>query len=186
MQTILIVPSVLYSILIFSLIWARFRFFQKNSTKFSIRVVLYDPMVAVQIIASIYYAFATQESFEFISPTICAIILAISLCLFWSSVSTAKSLDFAFSNRVGKLVLVGPFSIIRHPFYLSYILAWLSTTLLFNSFFHWITLVYLVTFYISSARNEEKVILQTEYSEEYLRYRQNVGMFLPRIWKWIN
>jgi len=148
-------------------------------------VTLYDPVVAIQIISSLY-AFAFLEPAGFVLSAVCAIFLILSLSLFWSSIFTAKSLDFAFSNKVGKLILIGPFSVIRHPFYLSYILAWFSTTLMFNSISLWITLVYLVTFYISSARSEEKVILQTEHSSEYLDYRQNVGMFLPRIWKWKN
>jgi len=182
---ILVFSSILYSTLIISLIWARFRFFKKSSTQPTMWVVFYDPVVAIQIIASLY-AFAFLKPSGFVLPVICAIFLIISLSLFWSSIFTANSLDFAFSSRVGKLIRIGPYSVIRHPFYLSYILAWLSTTLLFNSIPLWFTLVYLVTFYISSARSEEKVILQTEHSSEYLDYRQNVGMFLPRIWKWKN
>jgi protein-S-isoprenylcysteine O-methyltransferase Ste14 len=147
--------------------------------------MLYDPIVAIQVLSSVY-AFASLRPTEFIPPFICAILLMLSLLLFWWSIFTAKSLDFAFSSNVGKLILAGPYSIIRHPFYASYILTWLSTTLLFNSIFLWFTLVYLVTFYLSSARSEEKVILKTERSSEYLNYIQNVGMFLPRIWKWKN
>lgn len=183
MHLILVFSSALYCILIISLIWARFRFFKKSSTQPTIWVILYDPVVALQIISSLY-AFAFLEPSGFALSTVCAIFLTVSLSLFWSSILTAKSLDFAFSTKVGKLILIGPYSTIRHPFYLSYILAWISTTLLFNSIFLWFTLVYLVTFYFLSARDEEKVILSSEHSKEYFEYRQRVGMFLPRIWKW--
>jgi len=146
-------------------------------------VILYDPVVAIQIAASIY-GFSYTRPEGGIPLIACTILLLLSLALFWWSINTTRNLDFAFSTEVGELIISGPYAVIRHPFYLSYILGWLSTTLLFNSIFHWITLVYLATFYLSSARSEEKVILRTEHSSEYIRYQQKVGMFIPRKRKW--
>ena len=94
---------------------------------------------------------------------------------------TAKTLDFAFSNEVGSIVTTGPFKIVRHPFYTSYMLAWFASSFLFNSLLLWITLLYLVAFYYLSAKKEEGVILKSVYSKEYENYVRNVGMFLPRI-----
>ena len=108
----------------------------------------------------------------------------LSLVIFWWSIVTAKSLDFAFSSHVGNIVTSGPFGLFRHPFYVSYMVAWFSSTFLFNSLILWITFVYLVAFYVLSARKEERTIMLSEQAEKYQLYKRNVGMFLPRIKKW--
>lgn len=183
------IPTILalaiYAALILSLIWARFWFFNIQSIRVTIWVVLYDPMVAIQVFGSLY-GFWMVENLGTLKLASYIIALLIAFSLFWWSILTAKKLDFAFSNKVGELITSGPYSIVRHPFYVSYIIIWSSSTLIFNSVFLWITLLYLVTFYFVSARKEEKVILSSDYSSEYLKYRQRVGMFLPRIKKWKN
>ena len=172
-----------YIALILSLIWARIRFFTVRPHEITVWIRLYDPVVAVQILASLYM-FGSYTEYSTIAISACLAILLVSLSLFWRCIVTAKNLDFAFSKKVGDLITTGPYAIVRHPFYVSYILIWVSTTILFDSVFHWITLLYLVTFYFMSARDEEEVILSSEHSKEYLEYRQRVGMFIPRITKW--
>ena len=174
-----------YIAIILSLIWARLRFFDTQTTKSTIWVRFYDPIVAIQIIASFYEFYNTSRE-SLLATSIYLAVLLTSLSLFWWAVISAKKLNFAFSKNVGELLTSGPYGIVRHPFYTSYIMIWASTTILFNSVFLWFTLFYLVTFYFLSARDEEKVILSSEHSEEYSEYRQRVGMFLPRITKWKN
>ena len=172
-----------YLALILSLIWARTRFFVVNSSELTPWVRLYDPVVGIQITVSLYN-FSLNTGHPPTSLFVCLTMLALALSLFWWSIFTAKKLDFAFSKNVGELITTGPYAIVRHPFYVSYILIWTSTSILFNSVFLWITLLYLVTFYFLSARDEEKVILSSEHSKKYFEYRQRVGMFIPRITKW--
>ena len=171
---------VLYIAIVLSLIWARLRFFKMTSGTPRLSALVYDATVATQIITTLVLMFATSgKSLPLVAASIC--LYALSLLLFWWSIFTAKNLDFAFSNEVGSIVTTGPFGIVRHPFYASYILAWLSSSLLFNSLILWITLAYLISFYFLSARKEEGVILKSVYSNEYKKYIQDVGMFLPRI-----
>ena len=170
----------LYIAIVLSLIWARLRFFKMTSGTPRLSALLYDATVATQIITTLVLMFTTSGKFlPLLAASVCLYVL--SLALFWWAILTAKNLDFAFSNEVGDIVTTGPFGIVRHPFYVSYILAWLASTFLFNSLILWITLAYLIAFYFLSARKEEKVILQSVYSKEYGKYIQNVGMFLPRI-----
>lgn len=107
-----------------------------------------------------------------------------SLSIFWWAVNTAKGLDFAFSAHIEKLLTVGPYAIVRHPFYLSYTIGWMTSSFLFNNSILWITLGYMMAYYYLAAKSEEEAILASEYSEEYRLYSQNTGMFLPRIKKW--
>ena len=172
-----------YITIIFSLVWGRLRFFSTHATKISIWVRLYDPIVGIQILATLYKFYPAPEN-TMPASSIWLAALLVSLSLFWWAILTARKLNFAFSKSVGNLLTTGPYAIIRHPFYTSYILVWTSSTILFNSVFLWFTLLYLITFYFMSARDEEKVILSSEHSKEYFEYRQRVGMFLPRITKW--
>lgn len=171
---------VLYIAIVLSLIWARLQFFKMTSGTPRLSALAYDAMVATQIITTLLLMITTSGKYlPLVAASIC--LYALSLVLFWWSIFTAKSLDFAFSNEVGSIVTTGPFRIVRHPFYVSYILAWLGSTFLFNSLILWVTLGYLMVFYFLSARKEERVILKSVYSTEYRKYIQNVGMFLPRI-----
>jgi len=61
----------------------------------------------------------------------------------------------------------GPYKFLRHPFYLSYMVAFLSAAAAFPS---------LVTAAVST--------LGSALAEDYESYRQRVGMFLPRFGNW--
>ena len=172
-----------YIAIILSLLWARLRFFNTQGAHVTPWIRLYDPVVGIQIVTSLYMFYSAPQSAITSSWVWLAALLA-SISLFWWTIFTARKLDFAFSKNVGDLLTTGPFALVRHPFYVSYILLWTSTTIVFNSAFLWLTLLYLVTFYFMSARGEEEVILNSKHSKEYLEYRKRAGMFLPKITSW--
>lgn len=164
--------------------WARLRFFRIKSKTAAKGSLLYDPLVAIQIVIT-YFCLFEGNQINLGRGLLGIALYGLGLSLFWWAIATAKHLNYALSNQVGKIVTNGPFAWIRHPIYISYSIIWISSTLLFNSVSLWITLSLLMAFYITSAKMEEKVILKSEYSREYREYSQNVGMFLPRIRKWI-
>jgi protein-S-isoprenylcysteine O-methyltransferase Ste14 len=172
-----------YLLIVISLLWGRLRFFKVNAGTPLLAALMYDLAVAAQMILTAYL-FINVTDVTKLDLGICLLLYLLSLVLFWWAIFTAKSLDFAFSNHVGSIVTTGPFGLVRHPFYVSYILAWTGSTLLFNSPLLWITLIYLITFYTLSARKEEGLILKSTQAEQYQHYQHNVGMFLPRIKKW--
>jgi len=173
----------LYFLIVFSLIWARLRFFKMDSGTALPLALSYDLAVAAQMLATAWSFYSVTDITK---PALLfsGLLYMLSLMIFWWSIVTAKSLDFAFSSHVGNIVTSGPFGLFRHPFYVSYMVAWFSSTFLFNSLILWITLVYLVAFYVLSARKEERTIMLSEQAEKYQLYKRNVGMFLPRIKKW--
>lgn len=174
---------ILYLSIVASLIWARLRFFRVDSGTPRLTALGYDLAVAIQIIATFYYMTGVTGLTK---PEIIAGAAAYGagLSLFWWSIRTARQLDFAFSSKVGAIVTSGPFGLVRHPFYTSYILVWLTSSLLFRSPILWITLLYLITFYYLSARREERIILESDQGKPYRLYQNKVGMFLPRIKSW--
>lgn len=175
-----------YTYVILSLIWARLSFFKVKSTKARLSALLYDPVVLIHIGLTYLHIFETNSP-----PLTWAIILACliyigALLLFWWGINTAKGLNFAFGSFSGQIISSGPFRFSRHPFYLSYTLIWATSTLLFNSPALWITLFYLVVFYLSSAKSEEKAILSSEQADQYRTYCSKTNMFIPRIQSWKN
>ncbi len=165
------------------LVWARFRFFKVSNTSSKKSTYFYDPAVAIQIITPYYYLFSKGQLGE-AQSVIFVVLYCAGFALFWWSIFTATALDFAFSSNVGKLITKGPFNIVRHPFYSSYSLLWIGNTILVNSIYLWFTVFYLMAFYLSSARSEEKAIEKSAHSIEYAIYKTKVGMFLPRIKIW--
>jgi protein-S-isoprenylcysteine O-methyltransferase Ste14 len=169
-----------YTAILCSLIWARFRFFKINNAKSKIVSYFNDPAVFVQLIFT-YGLLWTADSLTLIETTIAVTIYIFSLSLFWWAIRSAGELDFASGSSKGEIFTTGAFGFVRHPFYLSYIAIWLTSTILFNSIFLWISCLILIGVYLLSAKEEEKGIMSSELSSQYSAYRKSVGMLFPKI-----
>ncbi len=183
MITLNIITGVLYTTIILSYIWARYRFFRIEAATPKPIARLYDPVVAIHIIFS-YYFLLTLPLPLTVFAVISIMFFTASLIVFWWCIRTVRNIGFAMSATIETLHVSGPFKFVRHPFYTSYCLTWLGTSVMFNSIELWITLAYLLAFYYRVASAEELIILKSQYSREYQAYSQRVGMFLPRITKW--
>ena len=72
-----------------------------------------------------------------------------------------------------------PYSVVRHPSYLGYILMIVGMTFIWGNvvtFLPWVAIpgYYLVSIY-------EEAMLLEQFGEEYRRYMNNVGAFIPKI-----
>lgn len=173
-----------YTCVIFSLIWARLTFFKVKSGTSRKSALLYDPVAAIQIGATYYNIFTSTDSLDTWSLFLGCVFYISGILLFWWGINTSKNLNYAFGSFSGQIITSGPFRFVRHPFYTSYMLIWITSTLLFNSILLWITLFYLVAFYLSSAKSEEREILKSESAMEYSAYCKVTSMFIPRIKSW--
>jgi protein-S-isoprenylcysteine O-methyltransferase Ste14 len=75
----------------------------------------------------------------------------------------------------------GPYRYVRHPLYVSYVLAFLAV---FIALPHWITtitLLFNLALFVDVARRDERVIAASALAASYAAYRERTGMFLPRI-----
>lgn len=175
-----ILLTAVYTAIVLSLIWARFRFFKITDAKSKLVSYFNDPAVFVQLIFT-YWLLWSADSLTLIETAVAGIAYSCSLALFWWAIKSAGQLDFASSGSKGEIITTGAFGFVRHPFYLSYLIVWLASTLLLNSIFLWLSALVLVGVYISSARTEEAGIVAGEQSAAYLAYREKVGMLVPRI-----
>jgi protein-S-isoprenylcysteine O-methyltransferase Ste14 len=74
---------------------------------------------------------------------------------------------------------VGPYQYIRHPFYLSYMLAFLGVAIAFPSLIVSGVCVLNVGLFVYMAIDDERVLRQSPLAADYDRYKMRVGMFLP-------
>lgn len=79
------------------------------------------------------------------------------------------------------IVTYGAYSIIRHPFYASFLLCFLGT---FIACPHPLTLITLVWAFIvlnTTAAREERRLLASEFGKEYEAYMIHTGRFFPKV-----
>jgi protein-S-isoprenylcysteine O-methyltransferase Ste14 len=99
----------------------------------------------------------------------------------WTSYSV-RGRDFRLAYAPGTTSRVfagGPYRWVRHPFYLSYSLAWYAGVVaLWDWRLLW-TVAIMLAFYVAAAWGEEAQLLRGPAADEYRAYRSQVGV-LPR------
>lgn len=112
------------------------------------------------------------------------ILYGISFALFWSCIYVNKRqpLTLAFSSdQPQHLTRHGPYRYVRHPFYLSYSLAWIAGIVATAQPWLLISMLVMGTIYYLAATKEERKFLASPLSHDYLNYRNQTGMFIPRL-----
>jgi protein-S-isoprenylcysteine O-methyltransferase Ste14 len=107
----------------------------------------------------------------------------VALALFLAAIhaNRAQPLSVVFSrDQPTHLVAIGPYRLMRHPFYGSYCLTWLAGAI--GAFSPVLLTCALVMFivYVRAARFEERKFLSSSLAREYARYRATTGVFAPR------
>jgi protein-S-isoprenylcysteine O-methyltransferase Ste14 len=100
----------------------------------------------------------------------------------WTLVVAGKYLRPAPSgiHEDHRLVRKGPFGIVRHPLYASYILISSGLSLTFLAPWMFIGTLFLVVGIYPTAKAEEEVLVE-QFGEEYIDYQHRVGMLFPRL-----
>lgn len=105
-----------------------------------------------------------------------------SILLFFSAAKANKEkiLTLAFSNDAPtRLLAVGPYRWIRHPFYASYSLGYFAGGLGSGGIYYFIPFIVMFFLYYWAASREEGKFGNSDLAEEYRVYRERTGMFLP-------
>ncbi|MCC7049838.1 MAG: isoprenylcysteine carboxylmethyltransferase family protein [Alphaproteobacteria bacterium] len=110
---------------------------------------------------------------------------AVSLLLFWwcVAVNRAQPLSLAFStDRPHHLITAGPYAVIRHPFYLSYMLCWIAGMVASGRWILAVTVAVMGWIYRRAAIAEEAKFAASPLAEAYRLYAAATGRFLPCLW----
>lgn len=82
--------------------------------------------------------------------------------------------------RDQKLVQEGPYRIIRHPLYVSYVLILAGLSLALLSYWLMIPTLLVIVGIYPTAKAEEETLIE-HFGDEYIAYQKKVGMLFPRI-----
>jgi len=107
--------------------------------------------------------------------------------LFWWAIHTSlrQPLSAAFSPDLpAHLVAQGPYKIIRHPLYCSYLLCWLAGWVVTARLWLGPTVAVMLVIYVLAAAEEEKKFTRSPLAEAYRQYRARTGLFFPNPLKW--
>lgn len=107
---------------------------------------------------------------------------AASLGLFWWTVvvTRSKPLTLAFTPDIPVHIHTeGPYAYVRHPFYSSYLLFWVSLALAVGDLTAYALLVVMGTLYGIAASREEQKFTASDLSGSYAEYQRKTGMLFP-------
>lgn len=112
------------------------------------------------------------------------ILYAGALALFWSAVAATPARELApcFQDGLPRQVIVsGPFRYVRHPFYVSYLLAWTGAAAASERWTLVLTVIAMGVIYEAAARREESALLNGPVGNEYSEYVKRTGRYFPRL-----
>jgi protein-S-isoprenylcysteine O-methyltransferase Ste14 len=109
---------------------------------------------------------------------ICSLVL-----LEWSRMSVrGQYFSYLFSQDVPRFLWSsGPYAYIRHPFYASYLLAYLAAALILPGVISLLVLIVTILFYSAAAASDERKFAGSALAAEYDAYKRRTGRFLPRL-----
>jgi protein-S-isoprenylcysteine O-methyltransferase len=102
------------------------------------------------------------------------------LLMAWALITLGRSYQLGGSapRAEDKMVMAGPYKLIRHPMYTAALCISLGLACLIQSLaFLCVFLIYLVLILLLVPMEEER--LQKAYGEEYVHYRQRTGKLIP-------
>ena len=115
------------------------------------------------------------------SPSSSSRLTSIALYEWARAAIWGRRFGIAWGDHVPEeLCEAGPYRYVRHPLYLSYMLAWLAALVALP---HWSTAVLLVVnvvVFTVAARSDEATIGTSPLAAAYAEYRGRAGMFWPR------
>lgn len=113
----------------------------------------------------------------------CAGLIA-SLILFEWARRTIRGRHFSYifsSDTPDFICTDGPYAFIRNPFYVSYLLAMISTAVMMPTLFRAAIVAAMMIYFTAAAMWEERKFARSALATEYARYKARTGRFLPRL-----
>lgn len=167
----------------FSFFWSVIKVFRKNEEQ---NLILYRVLQITSLSFWIYSIYVVLEKVETSDFEIMALLAIQVFCLiaFWQNSKIVKRNSFAIIYSKGeplKLVEEGFYKRVRHPFYMIYLLCYLSVGIWsLNPILIGLNAL-LLGLYYAAALSEERKFLLGKHSVEYANYRKRTHMFFPRI-----
>lgn len=175
--------SALLLISLGSFAWAMQKFFTRPAGKTLGMMVI---AVCGTIFAVLHLIALLSSSITFTRGMFGAILYLASAGLFWWAIraSLLHPLSASFSPDAPQhLVETGPYRLMRHPLYLSYLLTWLAAPIATGRWLLVLTFATMAAIYLSAALMEENKFIRGPLADSYLRYRSHTGLLVPNVIK---
>jgi protein-S-isoprenylcysteine O-methyltransferase Ste14 len=111
---------------------------------------------------------------------------SVSLGLFLAAIEAARRVPmtrtFVYAPKCDTILSDGPYRVIRHPIYASYSLAWLAAPIAVHSIVLGLTAVFMISCYVISAREEERLLAAGPKAAEYHAIAARTWRMIPFIY----
>jgi protein-S-isoprenylcysteine O-methyltransferase Ste14 len=112
------------------------------------------------------------------------LLLSVSLYEWARRTIRERGFHIAWSGDVPDSVCdEGPYALIRHPVYLSYMLAFLALAVAMPRWETAAILVFNAALFTHAAMSDERSLAGSPLDEAYARYKRSTGMLFPRLWR---
>lgn len=115
-----------------------------------------------------------------------ALIYSMGFALYWWTIAANRKrhLSAVFSGDLPThLVENGPYRLIRHPFYCSYLLVWSAGVIGSGRLWLLATVAVMLAIYLRAAYAEERKFARCALADEYEAFRRRTGLLIPNPWK---
>lgn len=167
-----------------SFTWAVRNFFvQPEQRTTGLRLTLLAGFVFVVLHIAVILRSSALQPLWF---SLAVVLYLLSLTIFWWAIAAnrVKPLSACFAQEEQlHLVQHGPYRFVRHPFYCSYLLAWLAGAVGTLNIWLALTAVTMFVLYLTAAINEENKFAASPLALEYASYRGSTGRFFPKPFK---
>lgn len=110
--------------------------------------------------------------------------LIVSFVLFLVTIRESRNAKLlaAFDEKLPHgLVKTGPYSVVRHPFYTSYIIQWAGWAIAAWNIWAIVPVVAMTATYYKAATDEEAKFASTPMAAEYAKFMKSTGRFFPKL-----
>ncbi|SRR5581483_982209 len=133
----------------------------------------------MQLVAIASFASEISFSWGFGIGLFCLALIVFRMAVA-ASVSIAPRLAFS-NSRPRRIIVRGPYSLVRHPCYLAYLCYWMGGLLVSRWLPLLVGVLVMGSLYVVAAMREEREFLSGPLATQYDEYRLQTGMFWPRI-----
>ena len=108
-------------------------------------------------------------------------ICALGLYEWARHVIRGRRFHIAWSGDVPEeLCEAGPYRLVRHPVYASYVLAFAAQFVALPSIWTAVIFLFNAGLFAHAARDDERALAASDLADDYASYRKRTGMFVPR------
>lgn len=179
---LLLIEFILFAGFIWSALW----FFVRNKKKHNLGQTIIKVLGSAQIFVTLGLT-AKLDSPNFLAYIAIVVFLIATLMFYWSLMIAQQfrgHFNFALSQSTpNRIIRSGPYKYIRHPFYLSYMTAWLGSLFVtkFNLFTVFATVVLTICYNLAATQEEREFCYSDDLRESYVDYMASSWRFIPFI-----